>query len=158
MKGHAEILQRLNEILVGELTAINQYFLGAKLCRRQGYERLAQHLHGESIEEMKHAEKLIDRILFLEGLPNVQKLEKIRVGESIPEQLNADLELERRSVERLNAGVKLARERGDNGTAEILGCMVLGAEHHVDWLETQLSLIKQLGEAAYLAQQIRKQD
>lgn len=158
MKGHPDVVQTLNEILVGELTAINQYFLGAKMSARQGYERLAEKLHGESIEEMKHAEKLIERILFLEGLPNVQKLEKIRIGETAPEQLKADLDLERRSVERLNGAVKLARGHGDNGTAELLEQMVLAAEKHVDWLETQLTLIRQLGDAAYLSQQIRKQE
>jgi bacterioferritin len=156
VKGRPEIVQTLNAILVGELTAINQYFLGAKISARMGYAALAHKLQDESIEEMKHAEKLIDRILFLEGLPNVQKLEKVRIGETVPEQLKADLELERQSVGRLNAGVQLARKHGDNGTAELLERMVLGAEAHVDWLETQLSLIRELGDAAYLAQQIHK--
>ena len=158
MKGRAPIVAKLNEILVGELTAINQYFLGAKVCARHGYERLAQKLHDESIDEMKHAEELIERILFLEGLPNVQKLDKVRIGETVPEQLKADLDLERRSVERLNTVVTFARQQGDNGTAELLERMVLAGEGHVDWLETQLALIDQLGDTAYLAQQIHKKE
>jgi bacterioferritin len=158
MKGHPEVVQRLNEILVGELTAINQYFLGARMCARQGYSNLEHRLQHESIEEMKHAAKLIDRILFLEGLPNLQRLDKVRVGETVPEQLKADLELERRAVERLNGGVQLARTHGDNGTAELLEKMVRSAEEHVDWLEAQVGLLRQLGDAAYLAQQIHKRD
>lgn len=154
MKRPQPIIDMLNELLVGELTAINQYFLGAKICRQRGLARLAERLRKESLEEMKHAEGLVERILFLGGLPNLQKLDKIRIAESTPEQLRADLELERRSVGRLNAGVKLARDAGDNGSAQLLDGMLKGAEAHVDWLDAQVSLLRELGDAQYLAQQI----
>jgi bacterioferritin len=155
MKGNLKVVQALNEILVGELTAINQYFLAAKICRHNGYRRLHERLHKESVEEMKHAEKLIERILYLEGLPNLQKLEKIRIAESVPAQLRFDLESERRTVERLNSGVKLARDAGDNGTSDLLEELLGSAETHVEWLEAQVALLGQLGDDHYLAQQIR---
>jgi bacterioferritin len=155
MKARAEIIQILNETLVGELTAVNQYFLAAKICRRRGYEHLYEKLYQESLEEMKHADKLIERILFLEGMPNLQKLEKVRIAESIPEQLKADLDLERRGVERLNGAIRLAREHADNGSADLLEELLCSGETHVAWLEAQLALIEQLGEANYLAQQVR---
>jgi bacterioferritin len=155
MKGNSAVVQMLNQVLVGELTAANQYFLGAKLCRHHGYERLHDRLREESIEEMKHAEKLVERILFLEGLPNLQKLEKLNVATSVPDQLRADLDTERRSVVRLNDGVRVAREAGDHGTAELLEALVCAAEVHVEWLEAQVALLEQLGDAHYLAQQIR---
>jgi bacterioferritin len=156
MKGSDRIVQLLNEVLVTELTAINQYFLGAKMCRHRGYARLHEKLHKESVEEMKHAERLVERILFLEGLPNLQKLDKIQVGESVPEQMKADLALERKSVEQLNGGIAVAREVGDNGTADLLEDLLEPAESHVEWLETQLGLIAHLGEAQYLAQHLRE--
>jgi bacterioferritin len=156
MKGDARVVQRLNEILVGEMTAINQYFLGAKLCRQRGYTRLAARIHAESLEEMKHADRLIERILFLEGLPNLQKLDKLRIAESVPDQLRADLALERRTVEELNGAIKLARDRGDNGSAELLEELLVSAERHVGWLETQLGLLRDLGDVPYLAQQVHK--
>jgi bacterioferritin len=156
MKGSDRIVQLLNEVLVTELTAINQYFLGAKMCRHRGYTRLHEKLHKESVEEMKHAERLVERILFLEGLPNLQKLDKIQVGESVPEQMKADLALERKSVEQLNGGIAMAREIGDNGSADLLEDLLEPAESHVEWLETQLGLIAHLGEAQYLAQHLRE--
>jgi bacterioferritin len=145
----------LNEVLVGELTAVNQYFLAAKMAAHHGLERLGERLHKESIEEMKHAEKLIERILFLEGLPNLQKVDKILVAESPIEQLRADLGVERKTVARLNAGTTLARTQGDNGTADLLEDLLGSAERHVDWLEAQLDLVKRLGDAHYLAQQLK---
>jgi bacterioferritin len=145
----------LNEVLVGELTAINQYFLAAKITAHRGYSHLGEKLYKESLGEMKHAEKLIDRILFLDGLPNVQKLEKVKIAETVIEQLAADLDVERRTVARLNAGIELARKHADNGSAELLEELLGGAERHVNWLETQLDLAKKLGEPHYLAQQIR---
>jgi bacterioferritin len=156
MKGAEPVIAMLNELLVGELTAINQYFLGAKICRQRGLARLAERLRTESLEEMKHAEGLVERILFLGGLPNLQKLDKIQVGESVPEQLRLDLELEKRTVSRLNDGVRLARDTGDNGSAHLLETMLRAAESHVDWLEAQVSLLTQLGDARYLAQQIHE--
>jgi bacterioferritin len=156
MKGNEQVVKMLNEVLVGELTAVNQYFLAAKMAAHRGYERLGAKLYKEALDEMRHAEKLVERILYLEGLPNLQKLEKLRISESQVEQLRADLELERQSVGRLNAGVDLARGQADNGTAEVLEDLLVSAEHHVEWLESQLDQVKQLGDALYLAQQVKK--
>lgn len=156
MKGNEQVVKMLNEVLVSELTAINQYFLAAKIAGHRGYERLGSKLYEEALDEMRHAEKLVERILYLDALPNLQKLEKVRIGESVVEQLRADLELERQSVARLNAGVELARGRTDNGTAEVLESLLVSAEHHVEWLEAQLDQVKQLGDALYLAQQVKK--
>lgn len=156
MKAPQPIIDLLNRLLVGELTAINQYFLGAKVCRQRGLSRLAQHLRKESLDEMKHAEALVERILFLGGLPNLQKLEKIKVTDNLPDQLRADLELESRTVGHLNEGVKVARDAGDNGTASLLEGLLEAAEAHVDWLEAQVGLIESLGAAQYLAQQMHE--
>jgi bacterioferritin len=155
MKGNPQVIQALNEVLTGELTSINQYFLGAKIFKNWGYERLAKKVYKESIDEMKHADELIERILFLEGLPNVQKLEKVLTGETVVEQLKLDLETERVAHTRLNAHIKLCRDLGDNGSAELLEEILVSEEDHIDWLEAQLELIKQIGEQAYLAQQIK---
>ena len=157
MKGNAQVIQILNEVLTGELTSVNQYFLAAKICENWGYKRLYKYLYKESIDEMKHADKLITRILFLEGLPNVQKLDKVFTGETIPEQLRLDLQTEMTAIKRLNDGIKTARELGDNGSAELLEDILVSEEEHVDWLEAQLELIKQVGEAHYLAQQIKEE-
>ena len=156
MKAPQPIIDLLNQLLVGELTAINQYFLGAKIWRQQGLSRLAHHVRKESIDEMKHAEALVERILFLGGLPNLQKLEKIKIAGNVPDQLKADLELERRSVAQLNQGVKKARDAGDNGTATLLEGLLVAAETHVDWLEAQVGLIDSLGTEQYLAQQMHE--
>ena len=156
MKAPQPIIDLLNRLLVGELTAINQYFLGAKVCRQRGLSRLAQHLRKESLDEMKHAEALVERILFLGGLPNLQKLEKIKIADNLPDQLRADLELESRTVGHLNEGVKVARDAGDNGTASLLEGLLEAAEAHVDWLEAQVGLIESLGAAQYLAQQMHE--
>jgi bacterioferritin len=156
MKGDAKVIDLLNEILTGELTAINQYFLHAKMCQNWGYKRLYEHIRKESIDEMKHADQLMARVLFLEGLPNVQRLGKINVGQTVVEQLRNDLAVEMEAVPRLNKGIAECRQIGDNGTAELLEDMLVSEEHHVDWLEEQLELVKQVGEANYLAQQIRE--
>jgi len=156
MKAPQSIIDLLNKLLVGELTAINQYFLGAKICQNQGLSRLAHHLRKESIDEMKHAEALIERILFLEGLPNLQKLDKITVAANIPDQLRADLKLEMHTVETLNGGVKTARQAGDAGTATLLEDLLRAAEEHVDWLEAQVGLIDSLGAQRYLAEQLHE--
>jgi len=156
MKGNPKVVTLLNEVLVAELTAINQYFLGASLCANRGYARLHDKLRHESIEEMKHAERLVERIIYLEGLPNLQKLDKINVADTPIGQLKADVKLERASVERLNRGIETTRDAGDNGSAELLEDLLEAAEAHVDWLERQLDLVEQLGEAHYLAQQITK--
>jgi len=156
MKRPQPIIDLLNQLLVGELTAINQYFLAAKIYRQRGLSRLAHHLRQESLDEMKHAEVLVERILFLGGLPNLQKLEKIQVAENVPDQMRADLALERRAVEKLNEGVKTTRQAGDNGTATLLEGLLKAAEDHVDWLEAQVGLIESLGAAPYLAQQLHE--
>lgn len=156
MKGNAKLIDALNEILTGELTSINQYFVHAKMCENWGYERLAHKNREESIGEMKHADELIERILFLEGVPNMQRLEKVRVGETVAEQLRLDLEAERVAIPRLNKAIALAVDVGDNTTRDLLEDILESEEDHVDWLEAQLELIKQVGEQNYLAQQIHK--
>lgn len=156
MKGNAKVIEALNEILTGELTAINQYFVHAKMCANWGYERLAHKIREESLGEMKHADILIERILFLEGVPNMQRLEKVRVGETVAEQIKLDLKLEEMAVARLNKAIALAVEVADNASREILEDILKSEEEHIDWLESQLELIKQVGEQNYLAQQIHK--
>jgi bacterioferritin len=155
MKGSKEVIDALNEVLAGELVAINQYFLHAKMCRNWGYVALADYIRKESIDEMRHAETLVDRILFLDGLPNLQRLDKLNIGTTVPEQLKSDLQLEYNAVKRLNDGIALCREKGDGTSEEILRKILIAEEDHVDWIETQLNLIDKLGEVAYLAEQIR---
>lgn len=155
MKGVKEVVDVLNEVLAAELVAINQYFLHAKMCRNWGFHGLADKSREESIEEMKHAEALIDRILFLEGLPNLQRLDKLRIGQTVPEQLRSDLELEYMAVTRLNDAIVLCRQKGDNASEVLLSKILVSEEDHIDWLEAQLHLIEQVGEKAYLAEQIR---
>ena len=156
MKGSKKVIEALNDVLAGELVGINQYFLHAKMCKNWGYERLAEHTHHESIEEMKHASKVVERILFLDGIPNLQKLGKVSVGETVPEQLRLDLALEMDAVARLNKAIALCVAQGDNASRELLEDILESEEEHVDWLEAQLGLIETLGEALYLGQQIRK--
>ena len=141
MKGDPRIIDLLNEVLTGELTAINQYFLHAKMCKNWGYDALADYIRKESIDEMKHAEMLTDRVLFLDGLP---------------EMLKNDLGVEMVAIPLLNKGIQLSRDAGDNGTEDLLKRILVSEESHVDWLEAQLELIKQVGEANYLSQQIHE--
>ncbi|MBL8969150.1 MAG: bacterioferritin [Myxococcales bacterium] len=154
MKGNDKVIQTLNDVLTAELTAINQYFIHAKMCQNWGFTKLAKKVRDESIDEMKHADKLIERILFLEGVPNVQRLNKVNVGETVREQFELDLKLEHDAILRFNTGIALARDLGDNASRELLERMLISEEEHADWLETQLSLINQLGEAMYCAQQL----
>ncbi len=154
MKGNDKVIQTLNDVLTAELTAINQYFIHAKMCQNWGFTKLAKKIRDESIDEMKHADKLIERILFLEGVPNVQRLNKVNVGETVREQFELDLKLEHDAILRFNTGVALARDLGDNASRELLERMLISEEEHADWLETQLSLINQLGEPMYCAQQL----
>jgi bacterioferritin len=154
MKGRPEIIDMLNEVLTAELTAINQYFIHAKMLKNWGLHKLAAHVHHESIDEMKHADELIERILYLEGIPNLQRYGKISVGETPKEQLELDLAMELDALGRFNRGIALCRDLGDNGTRELLEKMLVSEENHVDWLETQLDLIGRLGETHYLAQQL----
>ena len=156
MKGHDDVIELLNDVLTAELTAINQYFVDAKMADNWGYRRLGKHFRDESIDEMKHSDELIQRVLYLEGVPNLQRLGTVRVGETMPEKFQLGLDLERQAIDRLNSGIGLCRERGDNGTRQLLEDILEGEEDHVDWLETQVELIRQLGEAAYLAQQIHE--
>jgi bacterioferritin len=150
-----QIIDVLNDVLTAELTAINQYFIHAKMCANWGYKRLHQQIRHESIDEMKHAEAVIERILFLEGVPNLQKLNKLNVGETVEEQLKSDLALEYVAVERLNKGIALCVASGDNGTRELLEKILVSEEEHIDWIETQLETISQVGLSNWLSQQIR---
>lgn len=155
MKGNSSVIDALNDVLTAELTGINQYFIHARMCENWGYQRLWEKLRAESIEEMKHADELIERILFLEGIPNMQRLAKVNVGETVPEQLKLDMALEKDAIDRLNKGVELCRSLGDNGTRALLEKMVTSEEDHLNWIEAQLELIAQVGEGNYLAQQIK---
>ncbi|HWE89294.1 MAG TPA: bacterioferritin [Pseudonocardiaceae bacterium] len=152
MRGDSDVIALLNEQLTSELTAINQYFLHAKMQANWGLTKLAEHTRAESVEEMGHAELLTDRILFLEGLPNYQRLFTLRIGQTVKEQFGADLAIEVEVVERLRPGIALCRERGDITTAKLLEKLLADEEHHIDYLETQLELIERLGEQLYLAQ------
>lgn len=154
MQGDGQVLELLNEVLTGELTAVNQYFLDAKMFDNLGYAHLGERFRSESIGEMKDADRLIERILYLEGHPNVQRLGNVQIGETAAEKLTLALELEREAIVRLNRGAALGVERADNGTRDLLADILRGEEDHADWLETQLALIGQIGEAHYLAQQI----
>ena len=156
MKGNDEVLTLLNNLLTNELTAINQYFIHAKMCENWGYDRLADKIREESIDEMKHADQLIGRILFLEGVPNLQRLNKLHVGETVKEQLESDLQLEYAAIQFLNQGIEATRKIGDNATEDLFTRILVGEEQHTDWLETQLELIRQVGEQNYLAQQMKK--
>jgi bacterioferritin len=154
VQGNPEIVELLNEVLTAELTAVNQYFLHAKMMDNWGYRRLAAHTRDESIDEMKHAELVTERILYFDGVPNFQRLFPLRIGETVPEQFEADLGVEYAAVDRLNRGIAKAVELGDHGTRELLERILVAEEEHIDWLETQLETIRQIGVENYLAQQL----
>ncbi|HXU89406.1 MAG TPA: bacterioferritin [Methylomirabilota bacterium] len=156
MKGHDDVIAALNDILTSELTAINQYFIHARMCENWGYQRLWKKLRGESLGEMRDADQLIARILYLEGVPNLQKLGKVNVGQTVAEQLRLDLEVEKSAIRRLNEAIELCRGLGDHGSRDLLEEILTGEEQHANWLEAQLALIAQVGEANYLAQQIKE--
>jgi bacterioferritin len=158
MKGNKRVIEFLNDVLTGELTSVNQYFVHAKMCENWGYRALAARIKKESIDEMKHADDLIERILYLEGVPNLQRLYKVNVGETVPEQLKLDRALEVEAVGRLNKGIALCSDVGDNGTRELAEHILVSEEEHLDWLETQLHLVATIGEAHYLAQQVHEDD
>jgi bacterioferritin len=153
MQSTPEIIELLNDVLTAELTAVNQYFVHAKMQDNWGYQRLAAHGREESFGEMKHAEMLIERILYLEGVPNMQRLATVRVGETVTEQLTLELETEKDAIVRLAAGVEQCR-RTDEGSRLLLESILASEEEHADWLETQLELIRQLGESLYLNTQV----
>jgi bacterioferritin len=154
MKGDPQIIEALNRALTIELTAINQYFCQAKMCKNWGYQKLAHKHYEESLGEMKHAEKLIDRILFLEGVPEIARYDVIRVGTDVKEQFENDLQLEMGGVRHYNAAIELAVKLKDNGTRELIAPILVESEEHVDWLETQLGLVAALGLENYLTEQM----
>ena len=154
MKGDAKVIAVLQEVLKAELTAINQYFLHAEMCENWSYHKLAEITRKESIEEMTHAEKLIERILYLDGTPNMSDYFKINVGATIEQQFKNDLQLEYDAVKRLNNGIRTCATTGDNGSRELLQQILVDEEHHVDWLEAQLHAIKEMGIQNYLSQQL----
>ena len=156
MKGRPEIVEALNSVLTAELTAINQYFIHHRICDHWGYQRLSKQKREESLDEMKDADRVISRILYLEGVPNMQRMNPVRIGEDPVEQHRLDLELERASIQRLNDAIALSREQGDNGTRELLEDLLEGEEKSADWLETQLHLVEELGKQAYLAEMIHE--
>jgi bacterioferritin len=155
MKGSQQIIDLLNEVLTGELTGVNQYWVHGRMCDNWGYNRLWEKIRAEAIDEMKHADQLVERILFLEGIPNLQRLGNIMIGETVPEQLRLDLDLEKAAIKRLNDGVALCVTSGDNSTRALLEGILVSEEDHADWLETQLEQIEQIGVQHYLAQQVR---
>ena len=154
MKGNDEVIKVLNEVLTSELTAINQYFIHSKMCEDWGFQRLAAKKREESIEEMKHADAVIARVLFLEGVPNMQRYFSVKVGEDAVEQHKLDLELEYDAVKRLNEGIAICRDKGDNGTRELLEMILKEEEEGIDWLEAQLYLVETIGKESYLSEQI----
>jgi bacterioferritin len=158
MRGHEQVITLLNDVLTAELTAINQYFIHARMCENWGYQRLWKKVREESIGEMKHADRLIARVLYLEGVPNVQRLGKVNVGETVPEQLRLDLEVEKAAIKMLNDGIERCRTLGDHGSRDLLEDLLEGEEEHANWIEAQLTLIQQMGEAHYLAQQVHDDD
>jgi bacterioferritin len=153
MQSTPEIIELLNDVLTAELTAINQYFIHYKMQENWGYERLAKKGREESFGEMKHAEELIERILYLDGVPNMQRLFPVKIGETVPEQLKAELATETEAIARLSAGIEQCR-RTDEGTRLLLEQILHEEEEHADWLETQLSMITDIGEGLYLNAQI----
>jgi bacterioferritin len=156
MQADAGILNVLNEILTAELTAINQYFVHAKMCENWGYQRLAKKKREESIEEMRDADAIIERILYLDGVPNMQRLYPVKVGQDGVEQHQLDLDLEMENIRRLNAAIALCREKGDNGTRQLLESILKGEEESADWLQGQLHIIREIGKERYLAEQIHE--
>lgn len=158
MKGNAQIIKELNEILAAELTAINQYFIHSRMCANWGYSKLAAKKREEAIGEMKDAQIIMDRILYFDGVPNVQKLNPVRVGEDAIEQHENDLAVESEAILRLNKAIALCRDKGDNGTRDILEQILRDEEEAADWLESQLHIVKEIGKQAYLAEQMEDGD
>ncbi|HKE52482.1 MAG TPA: bacterioferritin [Actinomycetes bacterium] len=158
MRGDAEIIGFLNEQLTAELTAINQYFLHAKMQENWGHTKLATYTRAESIDEMRHAESLTERILFLEGLPNYQRLFPLNIGQNLQEIFEADMAIEHAAIDRLRRGIVVMREKGDVTSARLFESILEDEEHHVDYLETQLELLAKIGEQHYIAQLIEQPD
>jgi bacterioferritin len=154
MKGNEKILKKLNALLADELTAIGQYVVHSEMCANWGYVKLHNAIKGRAITEMKHAEKLIERILFLDGIPDVSGMEKVMIGEDVEKQFKNDRDAEEMANKAYNDGIRLCYEAGDNGTAELLKTILVDEEKHLDWLETQISLMKQIGHKNYLIEQM----
>jgi bacterioferritin len=154
MQGDAKVIEALNDVLTAELTAINQYFIHHKMCADWGYERLSKKKREESVDEMKDADAVIERILYLDGVPNMQRMNPVRVGEDPVEQHRLDLAVETEAIERLNKAIALCREKGDNGSREILEQILEGEEESADWLEAQLHIVDEIGKERYLAEMI----
>jgi len=157
MKGKPKVIEILNEALKEELTAINQYFLHGEMCENWHYNKLGDYIRKQSIDEMKHAEALIERILFLDGIPNLTELLKLTVGKNVEEQLESDLNLEINAVEMYNRAVRISSEEGDNASRELFERLLKNEEEHVDWLEAQIHQIKEMGYERYLSQQVREE-
>ena len=158
MKGDPQIIDLLNDVLTAELTAVNQYLLHARMCENWGYERLWKKYRTESIEEMQHADELIARILYFDGIPNVQRYGKVNIGETVPEMFDLDLQVEFAAVDRLNKGIAVCRDKGDNGSRALLEKILVGEEEHIDWLEAQKDQIAQMGLENFLTQQVKSGD
>jgi bacterioferritin len=158
MQGDKRVLEYLNEQLTAELTAINQYFLHAKMQHNWGYTKLADYTRSESIDEMRHAETLTERILFLDGLPNYQRLFHVRIGQTVTEMFQADRQVEVEAIDRLRRGIEVMRAKGDITSANIFESILADEEHHIDYLDTQLELVEKLGEPLYIAQLIEQPD
>lgn len=158
MKGNPKVIQFLQDVLTAELTAINQYFLHAEMMENWGYERLGKITKKESIEEMVHAEKLLHRMLYLDGSPNMSALFPLRIGQTVKEQIENDLALELEALTRLNNAIKTSVEVGDNGSRELFESILKDEEHHVDYLEAQLHMIKEMGYDNYLAQNMKEEE
>ena len=156
MKGNPQVIEALNDVLSAELTAINQYFVHYKMCENWGYQRLASKKREESIGEMKDADEIIERILYFDGVPNMQRMNPVRVGEDPVEQHRLDLAVEVEAIERLNKGIALCRNKADNGTRELLESILKGEEDSADWLEAQLHLVDEVGKERYLAEMINE--
>jgi bacterioferritin len=154
MQGDPAVIEILNEALTAELTAVNQYWIHYRMLDNWGLERLAEHARHESLDEMKDADRIVERILYLEGVPNMQRLNPVRVGETVPEQMASDHALEVAAIERYNRGIALCVEKADNGTRALFEDILTGEEEHLDWIEAQQGLIETLGLEQYLAEQI----
>jgi bacterioferritin len=157
MQGNPKVIAELNSALKEELTAINQYFLHAEMCENWKYNKLGDFIKKQSIDEMKHAESLIERILFLDAIPNLTELMQLSVGKNVREQLESDLKLETGAVAQYNAAIKVATDEGDNASRDLFERLLKDEENHVDWLEAQLHQIKEIGYERYLSQQIREE-
>jgi bacterioferritin len=158
MRGNEKVLALLQEVLTAELTAINQYFLHAEMLNNWGYKRLYDYVRKEAIDEMKHAEELIERMLFLDKTPNMSELFPLRIGQNVKAQFENDLALELEAIPRLNKAIQVATEVGDNGSRELFEKILVDEEEHVDWLEAQLHIIQEVGIENYLASQINEEE